>query len=66
MSYEHTFRRKRFGIVNGEEGGGGEGSSLEVPVLIRPQTMTFMGTILGLVAFSSTPPFGNFAIASEG
>lgn len=48
--------------MKGELGGGG---SLRVPILIRPQTMTLMGTILGLVAFSATPPFTIFAMAKK-
>ncbi len=33
---------------------------LKVPVLIRPQTMTFMGTILGLESHSARFPFDIF------
>ena len=38
---------------------------LKVPVRIKPQTMTLMGTIRGLVACSASPPFDVFASISN-
>jgi hypothetical protein len=39
------------------ESRGLKGDSLSVPVLISPQTITLIGTILGSAAVSANPPF---------